>query len=125
MRLAIRLLILVQVLVFGAASLLHRGLLAPGFADAAAATAEGIIALVLAAGLALGLLLPRRARVLALATQAFALLGTAVGVFVLIRGVGRSTPLDVALHAVMVGLLVVGLWATWTDGREDRRAVTA
>lgn len=107
-----RTLMAAQTLLFAAASLLHRGVLADGYEHPAAATAEGIIALVLAVGLVLTWVVDR-ARLVALATQGFALVGTAIGVFLVLSGVGPSTPLDIGLHLLMVALLVVGLAVTW------------
>jgi len=121
----VRALILVQVVVFAAASLLHRGIPVSGFESPAAAIAEAIIAVVLAAGLALTWIARRRARAIALAVQAFALIGTGVGLFVILRGRGPSTPLDLVIHLAMVALLVAGLWLTWSSGVAGRRTVTA
>jgi len=80
---------------------------------------------VLAAGLLLGWAIPAIARRMALLAQLFALAGTSVGVFVLIRGVGPNTPLDIAIHTTMVVLLVAGLWLAWNDGRDRRTAAAA
>ena len=122
---AVRAFLLVQIAVFWSASLIHQGYLLDGFQDSAAAIAEGVIGAVLAAGLLLGWAIPAIARRMALMAQLFALAGTSVGVFVLIRGVGPNTPLDVAIHATMVVLLVAGLWLAWTDGRDRRTAAAA
>jgi hypothetical protein len=121
----VRALILVQVVVFAAASLLHRGIPVSGFESPAAAIAEAIIAVVLAAGLALTWIARRRARAIALAVQAFALIGTGVGLFVILRGRGPSTALDLVIHLAMVALLVAGLWLTWSSGVAGRRTVAA
>jgi hypothetical protein len=109
----VRTVLIVQVALFAAASLLHQGFLLPGYEDSAAATAEGIIAIALFAGLVIAWLDPVRARVWPIVAQLFALAGTSIGVFLLIRGVAPSTPLDVAIHALMVVLLVAGLWLAW------------
>jgi hypothetical protein len=121
----VRALMLVQVAVFWTASLIHQGFLLDGFQDPAAAIAEGVIGAVLAAGLALGWAIPAIGRRMALLAQLFALAGTSIGVFLLIRGVGPGTPLDVAIHATMVVLLVAGLWLAWTHGRDRRTAAAA
>jgi len=122
---AVRALLLVQMAVFWSASLIHQGVLLDGFQDSAAAIAEGVIGAVLAAGLLLGWAIPAIARRMALLAQLFALAGTSVGVFVLIRGVGPNTPLDIAIHTTMVVLLVAGLWLAWNDGRDRRTAAAA
>ena len=121
----VRGLMAVQIAVFAIASLIHQGYLLDGYADGAAATAEGIIAIALLIGLAIGWFVPWRARLMALLAQAFALAGTSIGVFLVIRGVGPNTPLDIGIHALMVVLLIVGLWLAWTDRGEDRTALAA
>lgn len=96
-----------EILLFAAASLVHAGVVAGGFEHGRAATAEGVIAAVLAAGLAARLAWPRRA--IALAVQAFALLGTLVGALTMIIGVGPQTVADRVFHVVLLAILVSGL----------------
>ena len=98
-----------EVVVFGVASLMHRGLLVEGYTHAEAATAESVIAAVLAAGLISSIFLPASSRRIGLIVQGFALLGTMVGLFTIAIGIGPRTPLDVTLHAGMIVLLVWGL----------------
>jgi multisubunit Na+/H+ antiporter MnhB subunit len=52
---------------------------------------------------------PGSGRRTGLAAQAFALLGTAVGLFTIAVGIGPRTSLDLALHSGMIVLLVTGL----------------
>jgi hypothetical protein len=94
---------------FGSAALMHRGVLLQGYEHSSAAIAETVIALVLLAGLLATIIAPRSNRVIGLACQAFALLGTFVGLFTIAIGIGPRTPLDVALHSGMIALLVTGL----------------
>ena len=98
-----------EVLVFLAASLVHQGVVAQGFEHAKAATAESVIGCVLAAGLLVSFLRPFTTRWAALFVQGFALLGVAVGVTMIAVGVGPRTKQDLALHACMAVLLILGL----------------
>ncbi len=109
----IRGLLLVEAIAFGLASLIHRGLLVDGYADPAASTAEGIIGIVLAAGLVGTLLMPVRTRVIALLAQGFALIGTSIGLYLVIRGVGPNTVPDVIFHVGIWLLLIIGLVVAW------------
>lgn len=91
------------------AAQIHFGNLIGGYAHAKAGTAESVIATVLAAGLILGALRPAWVLTAAFAAQAFALLGTCVGLFTIAIGVGPRTIPDLAYHAVMISVLVWGL----------------
>jgi hypothetical protein len=99
----------VEVVLFALASLLHRGIIARGFEHARAAVAEGIIALVLAIGLAINVYSPSEARAAALWTQGFALVGVCVGLAMILIGIGPRTGLDYGIHAVMALTLISGL----------------
>jgi hypothetical protein len=94
---------------FAVAVLIHRGVLVSGYAHWKAATAEGVIALVLAGGLVASLAFPAASRTGGLVCQGFALLGTCVGLFTIAVGVGPRTGLDLILHGVFVVLLASGL----------------
>lgn len=98
-----------EAVVFGAASLVHAGVLIDGYAHASAAIAESVIAAVLLVGLGACLLRPTASRAIALAVQAFALLGTLVGGFTIAIGVGPQTAADLAFHLFLVVLLLSGL----------------
>lgn len=102
-----------EAIAFGVASLIHRGLLVEGFADPAASTAEGIIGVVLALGLALSFFVPGRTRLLGLLAQGFAILGTSIGVYLVIRGVGPNTVPDVIFHVGIYLVLLVGFVLAW------------
>ncbi len=104
--------LVIEILVFGAAALIHFGVLLNGYEDGAAGTAESVIAAVLLAGLLLGLLRPAATREAGIGSQGFALLGTCVGLVLVLSGVGPRTMLDVVLHIMMLALLVAGLTAT-------------
>jgi prepilin signal peptidase PulO-like enzyme (type II secretory pathway) len=95
--------------VFGAAALVHAGVLMQGYAHASARNAETVIALVLFAGLLAIAIAPAWTRTIGIGAQGFALLGTGVGLVMIAIGVGPRSPLDLILHGVMVTLLVTGL----------------
>lgn len=110
---AIRLFLLIQGASLILAALVHFGVLASGYEHQPAGTAETVIGCVLLAALALTLLLPAAGRRIGLLAQAFALLGTCVGIFTIIIGVGPQTTADILYHVVLVTLLVAGLVVTW------------
>jgi hypothetical protein len=101
----------VEALAFFAAALIHAGYLVPGYQHRAARIAETVLALALLAGLAVGMARPALARTAGLAAQCFALLGTLVGIFTMIVGVGPQSTPDVVYHLAMVALLGWGLAA--------------
>ncbi len=118
------LLLLIEGASFIAASLVHRGFLFGGYEHDKAAVAETVIGAVLLAGGLLTLIRPARARVVALTTQAFALLGTIVGLFTIAIGVGPRTAPDLAYHAFILTLLFAGLILAARSGPHGfRRAV--
>src|ERR687885_80118 len=116
MRRTIRLFMLAEGASFLAASLVHAGVLIPGYEHRQARIAESIIAAVLLGGAVLTWLRPASTRAVGLAAQGFALLGTLVGLFTIAVGVGPRTAPDVIYHIVIVAVLVGGLVAC-TRGR--------
>lgn len=107
----VTLLLVAEFALFALASLAHAGILLTGFEHERAAIAESVIAAVLATGLAVSRLHGTAARRAAITAQAFALLGTIVGAIMIAIGIGPQTPADIALHAVMLAMLVYGLFA--------------
>ncbi|MDM0010446.1 hypothetical protein QTI51_36570 [Variovorax sp. J22G73] len=103
--------LLTEALVLGTASMVHAGFLVPGYAHAAARTAEAVIATVLVLAAVETWLRPHDARRAALFGQGFALLGTLVGLGTIVAGIGPHTVPDVVFHALLLSLLVMGL--TW------------
>jgi hypothetical protein len=101
----------VEAIVFGGAALLHAGVLAHGYEHAKAETAEGVIALVLIVGLVATIIVPSSSRAIGIGAQGFALFGTVVGLVTIAIGIGPRTGLDFALHAIMIALLVSGLFS--------------
>lgn len=106
---ALRLFLLVEAASFGAAALVHFGVLSSGYEHRAAGTAESVIGAVLLLGLVLALARPGWTRVAGLAAQGVALLGTLVGLFTIAVGVGPRTTPDLAYHAAILLVLAWGL----------------
>jgi hypothetical protein len=105
----IRLFLLVESATFFLAALIHMGFFLKGFEHRNASVAESVIAAVLFGGLLLTLFIREWARNVGITVQAFALLGTLVGIFTIIVGVGPRTVPDVLYHIAIVVVLVVGI----------------
>jgi hypothetical protein len=108
----VRAFLAVEAITFGAAALVHRGILVEGYRHREAFIAETVIASVLLAGLLASWLVRRRARIAGLAAQAFALLGTMIGLFTMAIGVGPRTVPDLVYHVLIVVVLIRGLVVT-------------
>ena len=121
----IRLFMIVEAMLFGVAALVHRGQLVAGYEHRQAQTAESVLAAVLLIGLLLIWLRPNWTRAVGVAAQGFALLGTLVGVFTIIVGVGPRTTLDIVYHAVLVALLLGGVLAAVRSRPDDASAAGA
>ncbi len=106
---AIRVFMLFEAASFVTASLIHSGVLISGYEHYRARVAEGVIAIVLFGGLASSWIRPVWTRKAGLAVQAFALLGTLVGMFTIAIGIGPRTLPDVIYHVAIVIVLVWGL----------------
>jgi hypothetical protein len=111
-RSSIRLLIFGEAVVFLVAALVRAGMLIGGYQHREARVAETVIASVLFLGAVLSWVTPSLTRTLGIAVQGFALLGTLVGVSMIIVGVGPRTILDVVYHLGIVGLLLWGVIVT-------------
>lgn len=116
-----RVLVAIEAASFALASLIHSGVLMSGYEHRQARVAEGVIAVVLFAGLTSTWGWPAHARSVLFGAQLFALVGTLVGVFTIAIGVGpRSVP-DLAYHATILPVLACGLWIVRsTNGRWAR-----
>lgn len=95
------------------AAAVHSGGLVRGYEHQEAMIAEGVIGAVLVVGLAMTRVRPRSLFSIAAGVQAFALLGTLVGVWTMVVGVGPRTAPDVAYHAAVVVALVAGTGLAW------------
>ena len=109
MRQTIRLFLLLEGASFIIAGLVHFGVLVDGYQHQQAAIAESSIGVVLLVGLGLTYVWPARTRLSGLTAQAFALLGTLVGVYTIALGVGPRTVPDIAYHLAILLVLVWGL----------------
>jgi len=105
----IRLFVLLEGIAFIAASLTHFGIWVDGYRHRKAGIAESVIGIVLLAGWASTLIRPSLTRRIGLGVQAFALLGTLVGIFTIAIGVGPRTLPDLVFHACIVIVLLSGL----------------
>ncbi len=94
---------------FGAAALVHSGMLVRGYEHWKAATAESVIGVVLLVGLGVTVVTAQASRAVGLAAQAFALLGTLVRILTIAIGVGPRSTLDIAFHVGFVVALITGL----------------
>jgi hypothetical protein len=77
-----------EAVAFVTAALVHFGVLVEGYEHARAATAETVLSVALLLGLALTWIRPAWSRVVGIAVQSFALLGTLIGIFAIAIGVG-------------------------------------
>src|SRR5260370_32475248 len=91
----IRLFLLFEAAAFIAAASVHFGLIIAGYEHQTAGVAESVIAAVLIIGLAVTSLDRTWTRSAGLAAQAFALVGTFIGVFTIVIGGGPRTLPDV------------------------------
>jgi len=105
----IRQFLAMEAAVFGLAALVHAGWLIRDYEHREARIAETVIATVLAVGLIVTWIRPASFRLAGLAAQGFALLGTLVGIFTIVVGVGPRTVPDLVYHVAIVIVLVYGL----------------
>src|SRR5437660_8607528 len=105
----VRLFLLVEALAFLMAALTHFGVLSSGYAHHQASIAESVIACVLLIGAGVSFARPSLTRRAGLLAQAFALLGTLVGILTIIVGIGPRTVPDIVYHIVIVIVLAIGI----------------
>jgi len=109
----LRLFMLVEAATFVVAASVHAGFLISGYAHREARIAETVIGAVLLVGAMATWIRPASARAAGLVAQGFALLGTLVGIFTIIIGIGPQSVLDVVYHIAIVAALVWGLVVAW------------
>lgn len=105
----IRLFMLFEAATFIIAALVHAGVLASGYEHRQARIAESVIAAVLLCAVALTWMRPASTREAGMAAQGFALLGTLLGIFTIVAGVGPRTLPDIVYHIAIVAVLIWGL----------------
>ncbi len=110
MKSLIQLFLAVQFALFAFAASAHFGLFTD-MDDPGAAIAETVIAIALLTGLALTFTGTADVRSVALAVQGFALLGTLIGI-TLVLTVGPTKVFDVTVHSIMLVTLLAGLAVT-------------
>jgi hypothetical protein len=123
MKSLIQVFLAVQFALFAFAASAHFGVFTD-MDDPGAAIAETVIAVVLLAALALTFTRTADVRSVALAAQGFALLGTLIGI-TLVLTVGPTKAFDVTVHAIMLATLLAGLAVTYRAPREMNRASLA
>jgi hypothetical protein len=104
---------LAEAATFIVAASVHAGLLTSGYEHREARIAETVIAVVLLVAAVWVWIRPASARAAGLAAQGFALVGTLVGIFTIIIGIGPRSVLDVVYHVAIVAVLAWGLVNAW------------
>lgn len=105
----VRVFLIAEVIAFTTACLIHLGWLMDGYAHQRASIAEGVIAFVLLIGLILSFITPALTFKTGLAVQAFALLGTLVGILTIVLGIGPQTLPDILYHVAIAAILFWGI----------------
>lgn len=95
------------------ASLIHFEVIIEGYRHQEAGISEAVIAAAMLVGLAFTWLPGRRQVWAGFGSLAFGLLGTLVGVFTIIIGVGPQTVPDILYHATLIVALAAGLTFAW------------
>lgn len=109
MRKTIRLFLLLEGVSFLIAAAIHSGLMTTVDRNQGATIAESTIGVVLLIGYGLSWLWPAQTRIFGIVAQTFALLGTLIGVYVVLIGVGPNTIPDIIYHFAILAVLVWGL----------------
>ncbi|MFB9806880.1 hypothetical protein ACFFQF_17305 [Haladaptatus pallidirubidus] len=109
----VRALLGVEAASFFSAALVHAGILIQGYDHQEAMIAESVIGTVLLVGLAMTWVRSRSMFSIAAGVQVFALLGTFIGIWTIIVGIGPRTIPDIIYHVVIVFVLAFGLLLTW------------
>ena len=104
-----RRLLLFEAATFIVACLVHSGLIVSGYEHARARIAEAVLATVLVVGAAITWMRPAWTRTAAVTAQTIALIGTLIGIFTIVIGVGPRTVPDIVYHVGILVVLVTGL----------------
>ena len=109
MRKTIRLFLLLEGVSFLIAAAIHSGLMTTVDRNQGATIAESTIGVVLLIGYGLSWLWSAQTLIFGIVAQTFALLGTLIGVYVVLIGVGPNTIPDIIYHFAILAVLVWGL----------------
>jgi len=112
----VRVILLIEAVAFVIAGAIHSGIFVAIDTHYQAATAESIIGVVLLIGFGLSWIWPAQTRLIGLLAQAFATLGTMVGLFTIAVGVGPRSVGDIAFHLAILAVLGWGLVVTARSG---------
>ncbi len=116
---AVRVLLGVEAASFLLAAAIHAGVLVGGYEHSEAMIAESVIGTVLLVGLTTTWLRPRSMFTAAAGVQTFALLGTLVGLWTMVVGVGPRTVPDAVYHVIIVIVLAAGIRTAWRNRGTD------
>ncbi|HEU5349169.1 MAG TPA: hypothetical protein VFU63_11215 [Ktedonobacterales bacterium] len=108
----VRLFLLIEAVCFIAAGIIHTGMLVTFDVLPPAAVAESIIGVVLLIGLGLTWIWRSETRIIGLIVQGFAMLGTLVGLFIILSGAGVNAVLNISFHVIFLLVLAWGLVVT-------------
>lgn len=106
----------IEAVAFITAGAIHSGIFVAIDTHYQAAVAESIIGVVLLIGFGLSWIWSAQARLIGLLAQAFAALGTLVGLFTIAVGVGPRSVGDLAFHLAILAVLGWGLVVTARSG---------
>lgn len=109
----VRALLGIEAASFLLAALVHAGVLLDGYQHREAMIAESVIGTVLLAGLAMAWVRSRSLFWIAVDVQAFALVGTFVGIWTIVVGIGPRTAPDIVYHTLIVLVLTFGIVLAW------------
>jgi hypothetical protein len=123
MQQTVRAFLLIEAVAFVIAGAIHSGIFVAIDTHYQAATAESIIGVVLLISFGLTWIWPTWTRLIGLLSQAFAALGTMVGLFTIAVGVGPRSVGDIAFHLAILAVLGCGLVVTARSG--DIRGIRA
>ncbi len=118
----IRLFLFVEAAAFIVAALVHMGFFISGYEHRHARVAESVIGGVLFGGLLLSLFMSDWTRNIGIVVQLAALLGTMIGIFMIIVGIGPRTVPDVIYHVAITVVLAVGVVVARRAPEESARS---
>ncbi len=112
----IRGLLLLEAAAFAVSALVHFGVVIHGYEHDDARLAESVISLILFLGFLVTWIRPAWIRATSVVAQGLALVGTLIGVFTIIVGVGPRTAPDIIYHVGILTVLARGIGTTvWTS----------